>query len=50
MKRSLMTVAALAALMGMAEVNPLVVEGAPFALTVAEWTPPAPPARPSWMT
>jgi len=41
MKRSLMTVAALAALMATAEVKSLVVEGAPFALTVAEWTPPA---------
>ena len=41
MKRSLMTVAALAALMATAEVKSLVVEGAPFTLTVAEWTPPA---------
>ena len=35
---------ALAAVVGFtleAEVRPLVVEGAPFLLTVAEWTPPA---------
>ena len=35
---------ALAAVVGFAleaEVRPLVVEGAPFPLTVAEWTPPA---------
>ena len=35
-----MTLAALAALTVTADVKPLVVEGAPFELTVQEWTPP----------